>query len=260
MSCLIALSSFIARLLLPPPSDNLLVFSLLQYKATGGGDWYEAAIVLYEGISPATINTRIVDARVVRGSSIRDFKTESFTIPADGTYFLGFFTASYDASGGGALGANMQVIAFSYTGGAAPLPGDPTSAPTASPDPDFVIPAFCDQYIARRRLGGEQPPLVPSQPYFEERPRRGLQAGITVLGVGVATLKFPGRRLGAPEQEYYYEGRDLQEDEGTQQGAEINIQFTVIDGEPAPRSSASATSVLLTMSLFLAGALIAHHM
>jgi hypothetical protein len=141
--------------LLSPPSDNLLAFFLRQYKATGGGDWYEAAIVLYEGTPPASINTNIVDARVVRGASIAAFKTESFTIPADGRYFLGFFTASYDASGGGALGANMQVIAFSYTGGAGPQPGDPTSAPTVSPDPDFVIPAFCDQYIARRRLGGE---------------------------------------------------------------------------------------------------------
>jgi hypothetical protein len=233
--------------LLSPPSDNLLAFFLRQYKATGGGDWYEAAIVLYEGTPPATINTRIVDARVVRGASIAAFKTESFIIPADGTYFLGFFTASYDASGGGALGANMQVIAFSYTGGAEPLPGDPTSAPTVSPDPDFEIPEFCDQYITRRRLGGEQPPL-PSQHHLEERPRRGLQAGIAVSGEGIATLRFPtaGRRLGAQE-------RDLQEDS---QGAEIGLQFSVIDGDP--NSSASTTSVLFTMGLFLAGALIAH--
>jgi hypothetical protein len=213
--------------------------------------------VLYEGTPPATINTNIVDARVVRGQSILDFKTETFTIPADGTYFLGFFTASYDRSAGGALGANMQVLAFSYTGGAEPQPGDPTSAPTATPDPNLVIPAFCDKYIARRRLvdGGDQPPL-PSEHYFEERPRhaRDLQSGITVLGEGIATLRFPGRRLGAPAQE-----RDLQEEETP--GAEISFQFSVIDREPEPRSSASAstaTSVLFTMSLFLAGALFAH--
>ena len=262
-----------ASLPFPPLSDNniLLAFCLRQYKATGGGDWYEAAIVLYEGIPPATVNSVIVDARVVRGASISDYKTESFTIPADGTYFLGFFTGSYDASGGGALGANMQVLAFSYTGGADPLPGDPTSAPTATPDPNLVIPAFCDQYIARRRLGGEQPPL-PSQHHLEKRPPRGLQAGITVLGEGIATMRFPGpppelpsgrRRLGAPEQEYYsYEERDLQE-EGTQ-GAEIRLEFSVTDSEPDSRSSASTitTSVLMftMMGLFLAEALIAHNM
>jgi hypothetical protein len=235
--------------LLPPPSDNLLAFFLRQYKATGGGDWYEAAIVLYQGIPPATMNTAVVDARVVRGASIAAFKTESFVIPADGTYFLGFFTASYDRTGGGALGANMQVLAFSYTGGADPLPGDPTSAPTVSPDPDFVIPDFCDQYIGRRRLDGKQPPL-PSQHHFEERPPRSLQAGIAVLGEGIATLRFPGPPSGRRLSEHE---RDLQE--GTQ-GAEIALQFTVIDGEPA--SSANTASVLFTMGLFLAGALIAH--
>jgi hypothetical protein len=168
-------------------------------------------------------------------------------MPADGTYFLGFFTASYDASGGGALGANMQVIAFSFTGGVPPQPGDPTSAPTESPDPDFEIPAYCDQYLAGRRLDGEQQPPLPSQHHTEERPQRGLQSGITVQGEGIATLKFPGsrRRLGASAQE-----RDLQEG-----GAEIGLQFTIIDGEP---SSASTTSVLFTMFLFLAGGLIAH--
>ena len=117
----------------------------------------------------------------------------------------------------------------------------------------------------RRRLDGEQSPL-PSQHYFEERPRRSLQGGITVDGEGIATLRFPGtseappsgrRGLGAPEPESIYdEERDLQE-EGAQ-GAEISFQFSVIDGEPDPRSSASTTSVLLTMLLFLAGALHAY--
>jgi hypothetical protein len=265
--------------LLPPPSDNLRVYFLLQYKATGGSDWYEAAIVLYEGIPPANLNTNIVDARVVRGSYISDFKTEYFTIPADGTYFLGFFTASYDASGGGALGANMQVLAFSYTGGAKPLTGGPTSAPTESPDPDFEIPAFCDQFIARRRLDGEKSPLPPSQHYFEERPRRlageksplpsqhyfeerpgrGLQAGIEVAGAGIATLRFPNsrRRLGTPDDA---QERDLQENPSG--GSEINLQFTVMLSDGDSGSSASintcTTSLLFAMGLFLAGALLLH--
>jgi uncharacterized protein (UPF0297 family) len=123
---------------------------------------------------------------------------------------------------------------------------------------------------AQRRLYGEQqqPPL-PSQHHFEERPQRSLQGGITVLGEGIATLRFPGssqappsgrRGLGEPEQEYYYdeERADLQE-EGAQ-GAEISFQFSVTDGEePEPQlSSASTTSVLFAMLLFLAGALNAY--
>jgi hypothetical protein len=81
----------------------------------GGSDWYEAAIVLYQGTPPATAGTTIVDAHVVRGREIAEYKTESFTIPADGTYFVGFYLASYDQSGGTALGANMQVTGFSVS-------------------------------------------------------------------------------------------------------------------------------------------------
>jgi hypothetical protein len=87
----------------------------LQYKATGGSDWYEAAIVLYQGSPPATAATTIVDAHVIRGYNIAQYKTQSFTIPADGTYFVGFFLASYDQSGGTILGANMQVTGFSVS-------------------------------------------------------------------------------------------------------------------------------------------------
>jgi hypothetical protein len=157
----------------------------------------------------------------------------------------------------------MQVLAFSYTGGAAPLAGDPTAAPTPIPDPDFVIPEFCDQFLGRRRLDGEQPPL-PSEHYFEEeRFRRGLQNPIDILGAGIATMRFPGgagaappsgRRLGGPEQEHHnYEGRGLQEG-----GSVINLEFAVLDGDLYAQSSASTTSVLFTMGLFLAGALIAN--
>jgi hypothetical protein len=60
-----------------------------------------------------------VEVHVVRGKSIAEFKTESFTIPADGTYFVAFYAGSYDASSGGpgrelqqggnAIGASMEV-------------------------------------------------------------------------------------------------------------------------------------------------------
>jgi hypothetical protein len=52
---------------------------------------------------------------VVRGYAIAAYKTESFTIPADGTYFVGFYLASFDKSGGKALGASMQVTGFSIS-------------------------------------------------------------------------------------------------------------------------------------------------
>jgi hypothetical protein len=81
----------------------------------GGSDWYKAAIVLYQGTAPATAGSTIVDAHVIRGQSIAQYKTESFTIPSDGTYFVAFFLASYDLSGLTALGASMEVTGFSVS-------------------------------------------------------------------------------------------------------------------------------------------------
>jgi hypothetical protein len=81
----------------------------------GSGDWYEAAIVLYQDTPPATAGTTIVDAHVIRGYAIAAYKTESFTIQADGTYFVGFYLASYDQTGGTVLGASMQVTGFSIS-------------------------------------------------------------------------------------------------------------------------------------------------
>jgi hypothetical protein len=73
-------------------------------------EWYEAAIVLYEGIPPATDTHTIVDVHVVRGDLIASVRTENFTIPADGTYFVAFYAGSYDASSGGeSVGASMEV-------------------------------------------------------------------------------------------------------------------------------------------------------
>jgi hypothetical protein len=81
----------------------------------GGEDWYEAAIVLYQGTPPAINGTTIIDAHVIRGKNIAQYKTESFTIPAQGTYFVGFYLASYDQTGGTLLGADMQVTGFSVS-------------------------------------------------------------------------------------------------------------------------------------------------
>lgn len=83
-----------------------------KYKSTAGGDWYEAAIVLYEGNPPATTSTTIADAIIVRGSKISSYIDDSFTVSSNGNYFLGFFSASYDRTGGTVLGASMNVEMF----------------------------------------------------------------------------------------------------------------------------------------------------
>lgn len=72
----------------------------LFYRAKGGRNWYEAAIVLYIGTPPATTDHPIADVHVVRGEIIADFKTESFTIQNDGHYFMAFYAGSYNQNGG----------------------------------------------------------------------------------------------------------------------------------------------------------------
>ena len=109
--------------------------------------------MLFKGQPPARIGVHVVDqVRVVRGESIADFKTESFNINEDGDYFMAFFTGSYDRSGGGALGAQMELIAFSYKidpANETPVPdGTPTPAPGATPAP---TPDFCQNYDFGRR-------------------------------------------------------------------------------------------------------------
>ena len=76
-----------------------------SYKAEKGDDWYEAAIVLFEGIPSNLSGATIIDSILVRGDVIPKMQYGEFTITKSGTYFVGFFAASYDRSGGGALGA-----------------------------------------------------------------------------------------------------------------------------------------------------------
>ena len=86
-----------------------------EYKAQDGGDWYEAAIVLYEAGAAGDHGyiTSGVEKRVVRGDKINSFITGSFEADDDGFYYLGFFVASYDRTNGGGLGARMQINGFS---------------------------------------------------------------------------------------------------------------------------------------------------
>ena len=83
----------------------------LFYRAEGVGDnsWYEAAIVLYKEGPDDTL--MIVDVHVVRGHSIANFKTESFTIEegGGGDHIVGFYAGSYDRNGDGSIGASLTV-------------------------------------------------------------------------------------------------------------------------------------------------------
>ena len=84
---------------------------IIEYFARGGDDWYECALVLFKGSPPAT-TTKVAGTKIIRGSTIQNTRIETFTIPSDGNYFVGFFTGSYDRSGGTALGASLTIEAF----------------------------------------------------------------------------------------------------------------------------------------------------
>ena len=77
----------------------------IDYSANGGGDWYECLLVVFKGSPLATTGTEVVATKLIRGDVIANTITDSFTLPSGGTYFVAFFTGSYDESSGGALGA-----------------------------------------------------------------------------------------------------------------------------------------------------------
>ena len=85
---------------------------IIEYSAFGGGDWYECALVLFQGSNPAMTSTTVADVKIVRGNFIRNTKTDTFTIPSDGNYFVGFFAGSYGQTGGSVLGASLTIEAF----------------------------------------------------------------------------------------------------------------------------------------------------
>jgi len=80
-----------------------------QFGANAGGDWYEVAAILYSVPGPI-----IEDVKVFRGSVLVT-GTDEFTIQSNGDYFIRFFAGSYDATGGGALGAILRVDSFRYS-------------------------------------------------------------------------------------------------------------------------------------------------
>jgi len=102
------------------------------FKAVGGGDWYETVVGLYS-VDASGAET-LVDSHVYRGYTISNYVTKEFTGFPGGTYFLRFFGASYDKSGGRVLGARLYVK--SATGTFSPLPefdSPPPPAPPAAP-------------------------------------------------------------------------------------------------------------------------------
>lgn len=84
------------------------------YKAVGGGDWYEALVVLYNGQNTATCGGNVVDTYAARDAQMPNFATNTFIPPGAGTYWLGFFAASWDFTGGTVLGAQLDVAEFGW--------------------------------------------------------------------------------------------------------------------------------------------------
>ena len=110
------------------------------YKAVAGGDWYEAVVVLYKAsqANSKNLDTDQIEAyRAIRGDQISasncptafqhtvcdgstphyvcdsdGYITDSLTVPSGGHHYLAFYAASYDRSGGTALGAKMMVKSF----------------------------------------------------------------------------------------------------------------------------------------------------
>lgn len=80
-----------------------------SFKAEGGSDWFEAAVVLYRG-EPG--KGTIADRKFMRGSILSAYITDDFLISKGGEYYLGFYAATYDRTGGGALGAKMFMQSF----------------------------------------------------------------------------------------------------------------------------------------------------
>ena len=86
-----------------------------------------------------------------RGAAIADFQSGSIGISDDGNYILAFYPASYDRTGGSALGASLFVDGFGL--GTSPLPApEPSVAPIIAPT--YPI-AWCHPYCLE--LGTDGP-------------------------------------------------------------------------------------------------------
>jgi len=78
-----------------------------------GSDWYEYAVTLYNAADDSVVQTLLY-----RGESLSAYQFSYLTLPNEGRYYVRFFLASYDRTGGAALGATIYLapLAFSQQG------------------------------------------------------------------------------------------------------------------------------------------------
>lgn len=85
-------------------ANTVVTFS---FTASAGSDWYECASVLMDD------SGNVIEAMVFRGSA--GLITLTFApVASPGNYKVRFVLGSYDRTGGGALGAILQIHYFSY--------------------------------------------------------------------------------------------------------------------------------------------------
>jgi len=86
-----------------------------NFDSQAGSDWYEVVVAVFKEEDPLS-NSILVDSKMYRGSSITGFDDEIAFAGGPGSYFLRFFAASYDKTGGTMLGASLDVNSFSFFG------------------------------------------------------------------------------------------------------------------------------------------------
>jgi len=81
--------------------------------SVAGSDWYEYAVTLYNAADDSVVQTLLY-----RGESLSAYQFSYLTLPNVGRYYVRFFLASYDRTGGAALGATIYLapLAFSQQG------------------------------------------------------------------------------------------------------------------------------------------------
>jgi len=86
-----------------------------NFDSYAGSDWYEVVVAVFKEEVPLS-DSILVESKMYRGSSITGFDDEISFTGVPGSYFLRFFAASYDRTGGTALGARLNVNSFSFLG------------------------------------------------------------------------------------------------------------------------------------------------
>ena len=84
-----------------------------NFDSQAGSDWYEVVVAVFKEEVPLS-DSILVESKMYRGSSITGFEDEISFAGVPGSYFLRFYAASYDRTGGGALGASLSVNSFSF--------------------------------------------------------------------------------------------------------------------------------------------------